>query len=135
MPNRRPTRTRARHYIITLNNPQRQLSEYEQLFISHNLQFTAQFERGSEQTLHLQAFLRFPRPIELRGAKRIFGSESPHLESCRNPTQSEQYCRKENSRIEGPITNITAEEAQTFGQGKRTELSAVANAIINKTPF
>ena len=105
-------RTRSRCYIATVNNPRKSLEEYELLFRAAGIHFTAQFERGSQQTLHLQAFIRFNSAVDVTRAKAVFEGEQPHVETCRNPQQAEAYCRKEESRVEGPITNIEATEIQ-----------------------
>ena len=79
----------------------------------------------SRRASHLQAFLRFAVAVDFSRAKRLFGNEQPHIERCRNVRQSEEYCRKAETRVEGPVTSIDPAAFQG-GQGTRSDLAAVA---------
>ena len=79
----------------------------------------------SRRASHLQAFLRFAVAVDFSRAKRLFGIEQPHIERCRNVRQSEEYCRKAETRVEGPVTSIDPAAFQG-GQGTRSDLAAVA---------
>ena len=99
-------RSRARNFIITLNNPRQRLCDYEQIWKEASVEYTGQIEKGESGTTHLQAFLRFAVAVDFSRAKRLFGSEQPHIERCRNVKQSEEYCRKAETRVEGPVVSI-----------------------------
>ena len=89
------------------------------------MQYTGQFEKGESRTTHLQAFLRFSTSVDFGRAKALFGSERGHIEKCFNVSKAEAYCRKEETRVAGPVSNI---DQKTFsgGQGRRTDLQEVA---------
>ena len=128
MPNvgiRTTKRTRSRNFILTLNNPRLGLCGYESKFVQGGLQYTAQIEKGKNGTPHLQAFIRFASSVDFSRAKGILGDERPHIERCGNVGKSEAYCRKEETRVDGPITNIDPEYF-LGGQGRRTDLQEVA---------
>ena len=123
----KPVRVQARNYIVTLNNPRLGLSDYEREFKKGAVEYTVQIEKGDSETNHLQAFIRFSMAVDWKRAQSLFGNEKAHIERCRNPGQSEEYCRKAESRREGPITSM---DPATFsgGQRQRADIKEVAAA-------
>ena len=119
----KPKRVRNRCVIFTLNNPQHEPASYQQLLSSY--EYTYQLEVGQSGTRNIQAFVRFRQPLELSRAKLIFTGEAPHVEVARRPQEAEKYCRKEESRQEGPWSNIET----LITQGKRSDLTQIAEAI------
>lgn len=94
---------RHRHFIVTINNPVETLAEHESTF--RHLGATAaafQLEKGDSGTPHIQAYLAFPsaKTIASLSAKL----KRAHIEVCANPLRSWEYCTKEDTRLEGPIT-------------------------------
>lgn len=122
-----PRASRSRNFIITLNNPTRTLEEYGQLATNSNLRYTMQMERGQSGTIHLQAFLTRSQPTTITAILNHFAPEHPHIEFARDPKNAEAYCRKGDTRVSGPITNIPAE---SVGQGSRSDLARVADRVL-----
>jgi len=95
------TNRRARGWILTLNNPR---PEDTAIFKSPKDLgvdlFSAQLEIGEEGTPHIQAFLYYKNPRSFDCMKKKF--PSAHLEVVKNKNKSYNYCKKEDTRIEGP---------------------------------
>lgn len=127
------TRSKARHWCFTLNNP----SEEELLTlsgmsaISPALQYLVfQLEEGLNGTRHVQGYIEFSTQLRFAAVKRLI-SPRIHLEMRRGSReQARRYCMKEESRLEGPF------EFGTWipgGQGRRTDLHDVRAQIIAGT--
>ena len=87
-----------------------------------------QVERCPEtDRLHIQGYLELKKPARFTGIKKILGDQSVHIEP-RRGTRSEarDYCRKNESRVEGPYEFGTWRE-QT--QGKRSDLDSVYDRV------
>lgn len=86
-----------------------------------------QVERvGEEGTAHIQGVVFFKSPTRMSTIKRknsLF--ETMHLERARDPTAAAKYCKKENTRIDGPWEFGEYESRQ----GRRTDLEALKEAI------
>lgn len=78
-----------------------------------------QLEEGDSGTRHWQGYIQFLKPIGLRLVGRLLGG-NPHIEVQRGSNvQARDYCKKIDSRIEGPW------EWGTFceGPGERVDLA------------
>ena len=115
-----------RYWIYTLNNPNKTLEHYATTLETKNIKYAMQIERGNAGTRHLQAVLRFANAVRFNTAKSVFEGESLHVEIARDPRKSVSYCTKEESREEGPLQTI---QADNTGFGARTDLGQVAAAI------
>lgn len=74
---------------------------------------------------HFQGYCELANPLSYAGIKRLFDDDTMHIEARKGTaSQAREYCRKEESRIDGPW-----EFGQISNQGKRTDIQAVAEAI------
>jgi hypothetical protein len=93
--------TKARWWMLTLNNPETETIEslHKQLCADYG---TGQVEMGESQTRHIQALFWF------RNQKRFGALKSAvpagHWEPVKNIEASLKYVVKENTRLEGPWT-------------------------------
>nr|WDW25916.1 MAG: replication-associated protein [Canine stool-associated circular virus] len=127
-----------RSYCVTLNNPTPRDLEAPQDFSSlfeaiPDIRYAIwQLERGTEGTLHIQAYLELVRPQRFS----FFGTTSlkgAHFEARKGSRdQAREYCRKEDSRINGPWETGSYE---TGGQGNRSDLTGVVEAIKRRAPL
>ena len=119
----------ARFYIGTKNNPDISPEDVIIRLVEHECQYTFQKERGEAGTEHYQFFVAFPRRRTVRVASNILQNVfGPcHVEVARDVRASERYCRKIDSRVDGPWSNVN--NPNTLGQGARTDLAAIAERI------
>lgn len=61
-----------------------------------------QQELGEGGYNHFQGYVRFKSRKRFSTVKRLFCRDG-HFETCRNPQASEEYCQKEDSRVQGPF--------------------------------
>ncbi len=99
--------TQARSWCITVNNPTEDFfiwNEDEDGGISDLRYAIYQRERGESGTEHIQGYLEFNKPKRLTWLKGVPGLASAHCEPRRGTReQAADYCRKEETRISGPI--------------------------------
>lgn len=63
--------------------------------------------------VHFQGFLMLKSPARLAGIKKLLQANSAHLEKAKGtPTEAWEYCKKEESRVEGPWTFGTPPKSQ-----------------------
>lgn len=68
-----------------------------------------QFERGHSGNPHLQGTFHFSPKVRFSGVQLFFarfadlGPVNPHIEPTHDPAAACEYCRKEDTRIEGPF--------------------------------
>lgn len=118
----------TRNLCFTLNNPTLPNDEFQRLLAEiPGLRYAVwQRETGANGTPHLQGY------VEFTSAKRysaLVGTclEGSHFEPRRGSRdQARDYCRKEDSRTEGPFEYG---EWKSGGQGNRTDLSLCCDAI------
>lgn len=80
-----------------------------------------QKEKAASGKVHIQAFLKLSKPMRMAGLKKCFGNV--HCEMTRGTDeQAMMYCKKEESRVEGPF-----EFGTLTRQGQRRELEEVAD--------
>lgn len=94
--------TRARHWFITENNPEGNVDAIFQELLDNGVIHYAcwQFEMGEEGTLHIQAYVNFARQTRWNQVREIL--PNAYWQLCIDPISARDYCRKEESRIEGP---------------------------------
>lgn len=63
-----------------------------------------QLEKSPETgALHFQGYIEMPKPMRFGAIKKLLKCESAHLEARKGtPQQAADYCRKEDSRFDGP---------------------------------
>lgn len=100
-------KTCARSWIITQNfkngeipDPRTWLEEaYTKLKAAY---VVGQMEQGTEeQTFHIQAFINFSNGKKFGGIKKVL--PTAHIEAVKREKEAENYCMKEDTRVEGPF--------------------------------
>lgn len=113
-----------RSWVFTLNNPQD-----IGLTFSDDVKYAIyQRERGESGTEHLQGYVELTKPMRLSGVRRVFnGGDNAHWEPRRGSRdQARDYCRKEDSRMEGPWEHGTWTAA---AQGRRSDLETLEELL------
>ncbi len=89
----------------------------------------SQLERGDSGTLHWQGYAEFNAPIRMAAAIATLAISTAHMERRRGTRdQARDYCRKDDTRVAG-TTPLEQGVWRDSGQGNRTDLQAVADAI------
>lgn len=92
--------------MLTCNNP-----EYNHDFVigimdENHCRYTFQKEEGEQGTPHFQIFALFESRKRFAQVRDIFERLGrPHIEVSRDPRRGEEYCRKEEGRLEGTVTD------------------------------
>lgn len=91
-------------WLATLNNPDVEHQEYlEGYHTKHGADYVVgQLEKGSEGTVHLQFFVHFPKANKKRLAAMKKLDQRVHWEPVRVNNGADNYCMKEETRMEGP---------------------------------
>lgn len=62
-----------------------------------------QLEKGEETgALHYQFYCETEKPIRMSGLKKLLGLTEVHIEVTKNSNASRNYCKKIDTRVEGP---------------------------------
>lgn len=103
-----PATSRARNWLVTLNNPAGDNLDAQWQHCKELMQNAAflysigQLERGEEGTIHLQAYVQLHNPKGLRAVKRFF-EDRAHVEVRRGShAEAKEYCSKNSTRCLGP---------------------------------
>lgn len=119
---------RLRNWVFTLNNPDadRPAEWGQSIFDRGNVRYLIyQLERGSNGTPHFQGYIEFTAALRMSSVRSIL--PRAHLERRRGTAQqASDYCRKIDSRVDGPWEFGTL---SISSQGTRTDLTAVAETI------
>lgn len=78
---------------------------------------------------HLQGFSIFKKPLGLEKIRELLDDPAVHVEKIHKkstPAKAAEYCKKEKSRFPGGLHD---EQGVLLGQGARTDLTAVKEAI------
>lgn len=116
----------ARNYCFTIFEPFPTLPyKFDETTVKYACY---QIERSPEtQKLHIQGYLELSKPSRMGPVKEILKNSKAHLEPRKGTReQARDYCRKEESRVDGPW------EWGDFGktrQGGRCDLDAVHEAL------
>jgi len=117
--------TRAKHWVFTINNPELD-ADKEIMDTSPDRDYCVmQLERGEDGTLHIQGVIGFKKQKWFRTLKNLH--PRAHWEVARNVPASIAYCRKEETRVDGPW--IFGEPPYHAVQGKRSDLDKVVKMI------
>lgn len=96
----------TKHYafLTTFHNPPISLEEYvTQWKTAKAITVSAQLEKcETTGRPHIQLFAQFANQISLKRLQKQF--KPAHIEPCHDSFKSYQYCIKQETRIEGPIT-------------------------------
>lgn len=91
-------RKRYRNVCFTINNPKGQI-DYENMPGLKYMVF--QLEQGANGTVHYQGYAEFSKQYSLKQLQVIL--PGGHFETRRGTAQqAADYCKKEESRVEGP---------------------------------
>nr|QKI29020.1 Rep [Kummerowia striata CRESS virus] len=124
----------SRYWCLTYNNPEEDIDIFNQylnkLIDTKKLQYVVyQLEKGLEETSHYQIYIELFRDKPFTYVKGIF--PKCHIEPRKGTgTQARDYCMKEESRQSGPYE---FGEFKNISQGKRTDLSKVADLVKSGT--
>lgn len=127
MASRAPTRFRARNVCFTGYDEREMKAALDTARTNPDVKYWIyQVEEcPNTQRRHLQGYIEFSKQLGMNQIKALLGSRSVHLEKRRGTAkQAADYCRKEDSRLEGPW-----EHGTISGQGKRTDLDHVREMI------
>ncbi len=116
----------SRRWCFTINNP----SDADRVCLDAlkdlSTYLVYQLEKGDLDTEHYQGYVEFLNRKRGTTVKNLIGS-NPHIEAAKgSPTQASAYCKKDDSRLDGPweygeLTQIT--------QGSRTDLTTIKESI------
>lgn len=92
----------CRNYLMTLNNPKENVQDYLQLIHekSKAVYTCGQLEQGESGTPHIQFFMNFKTPVRASHIKKL--DNRLHIEQVQNNNGADNYCMKEEGRLEGP---------------------------------
>jgi hypothetical protein len=111
---------RARRVFFTLNNPET-LLDWPKLQAEGATLLVYQKEKGDkEETPHFQGVICFSKQMRLSALKNLPGLERAHFESVKSLHHAIAYCKKDDTRVEGPWEHGDAPK-----QGARSDLAAV----------
>lgn len=99
------TNTRSRGWLLTINNPRPEDTEYFKNIVENAPKdliekCSSQLEKGENETEHIQAFIYYKNPRKFNTIKKKF--PRAHIETAKDKNKAYNYCKKENTRIEGP---------------------------------
>ncbi len=120
-----------RNWCFTFNNPDwiHYIAFDEMVRTREQIRYLIyQTERGENGTVHIQGYLELTQTMRIPALKTCLGLEQIHLEP-RRGTQSQaiEYCRKEDTRVEGGLANQFGIQAR---QGTRTDLESMRLMIV-----
>lgn len=87
----------GRNWILTINNPTIIL---EDLWKEETMNYLCgQLEKGESGTPHFQVFINYKQPVRMASVMKLVKC---HAELAKNPLAAIKYCKKEDTRVEGP---------------------------------
>lgn len=115
--------TSARSWCLTINN---WTPDEEEKLVCYDCRYCIIGYEGREdgKTPHLQGFIMFAHAKKLSTLRAAF--PRAHWEIARDVRKAIAYCKKE---------GLSTEIGEPPGQGTRTDLTAVANKVVNGTPL
>lgn len=113
-----PRAPRYRSWILTINNPpDNDLAKHV-----HEKYACWQLEKGENGTPHLQVYIQMNRVVTFQSVKDTY--PTAHIEIAHRPDDAREYCRKEDTREEGPW-----ERGDPPAQGHRTDIEECVECI------
>lgn len=125
--------SKARNYCFTINNPSEgdrldRFSDEDNRTVAQVRYIVGQMEKGENGTTHIQGYVQFLNAIGVRTACRRLGGRA-HIEIARGtPKQASDYCKKSDTRIDGPWEYGII----SLGQGSRTDIRAMQALLTEK---
>lgn len=93
----------ARMWLGTLNNPTEDPAEFiERWTKAGAIYVTGQLEKGADGTPHIQYFVQYKDKKRIGNLKKV--CKKSHFEAVKANNGADEYCNKEETRIEGPWT-------------------------------
>lgn len=125
---------KARHYMLTINNPETSGEQMEQTFKAFCSKYVYQVEQGASGTKHVQALISFDNPISWKSVKKVF--HTAHIEKAKNLQMCIKYCQKYDTRIEGPFIqgypNFNVSIIKELREWQATFLNEIKNSNDRK---
>ena len=91
---------------------------------------TLQLQKRAIGATHVQAFIWLDTRRRRTSVSELLGAdENPHPETVKTARAIEEYCRKEESREAGPLSNIQEEERKLLSRGSRTEIAEACDIL------
>jgi len=90
-----------KNWLITHNNPKVNLQDYLEAWAKPADYVNGQLEKGTEGTVHIQAYISLPRSQRLSWLKKR--DPQGHFSPVKRDNGASSYCLKEETRIEGPL--------------------------------
>lgn len=88
--------------MLTCNNPEFNHDHVIMVCDRSHCKYTFQKEEGAQGTPHYQLFIVFEARKRFNQVRDMMADlGNPHIELCRQPARGEEYCRKEEGRLEG----------------------------------
>lgn len=117
--------SRAKHWCFTINNPELEADKNIMDQAPNRDYCVMQLERGEDGTLHIQGVIGFTTPKYFNTLKNLH--PRAHWEVARHVPKAIAYCRKEETRVDGPF--IYGDPPYHAVQGKRNDLEKVVKMI------
>jgi len=117
--------SRAKHWCFTINNPDLEADKKTMSEAPDIKYCVMQLERGEDGTLHLQGVIGFEKQKWFNTLKHLH--QRAHWEVARHVPKAIAYCKKDETRVEGPW--IFGEPPYHAVQGKRNDLEKVVKLI------
>lgn len=117
----------VRNAVFTINNPDKNLELENNACVRGCIW---QEERGENGTVHYQGYIEFTKKMSFKAIKEVIG-ERAHVEERKGTReQAINYCRKEDTRVDGPWIYGDMEIDKPGKQGKRTDLDDACDLIV-----
>lgn len=94
---------RSCNFILTINNPDEDIHQTLERAKANGCKAAAlQLEKGEAGNLHIQAFIRYESQRTCKSVSKTF--PTAHIEVAKHAFKAWEYCTKEDTRVEGPVT-------------------------------
>lgn len=120
--------TSGRYWCFTFNNPEwTPDTTLQEAYTEGRIRYAVfQGEISESGTYHFQGFISLCRAQRLSFMRKLM--PGCHLSLARNAIAAEAYCRKDDTRNDGPYT-IGVWEPEKVGSGKRSDLLKLRDAV------
>lgn len=118
-------------WFFTWNNPTKDDEELSRALSLANSKFMFQLEVGKTGTRHYQGVVKFVSPRPFETVKTLISAHA-HIEKTKNFKAAVAYCSKEDTREDGPWSNMSEEE---IAKCKPKEVVKVKDPLEGKELF
>jgi len=116
--------SKHRGWIFTFNNPPPEAREF---LLSYSCRYICfQLEKGENGTPHFQGVIYFQNQVRFSTLKKSLQPYNPWLKPTIDWDAAHDYCRKSESRVDGPWFN-----GEPPKQGTRSDLVSLKDQLIN----